>query len=178
MKAPAVASLALVSGLVTSAALAQSPARACVRVEVSSAAPAAPASRSVLVPSSPSFSATRILDLTFTVLFPSTMEGEHLVELRVFTPDGQLYRSLAMPFARSAPPNATRRVDGYARPLPQQALKQVARGSGLFATASTTFPVGGTDIVSSGLYGRWRVEAYLNGAEQGCAPAALFTLNP
>jgi hypothetical protein len=145
---------------------------------VSSAAPAAPASRSVLVPSSPSFSVSRILDLTFTVLFASAMDGEHLVELQVFTPDGHLYRSLAMPVARSVAPNATRPVDGYARPLPQQALKQVIRGRGPFAAASTTFPVGGTDIVSSGLYGRWRVEAYLDGAEQRCAPAAPFTLDP
>jgi hypothetical protein len=55
---------------------------------------------------------------------------------------------------------------------------QVARGRGHFAAASTTLPVGGTDIVSSGLYGRWRVEAYLDGAEQRCAQAAWFTLNP
>jgi hypothetical protein len=178
MKPTVVASIALVSGLVASAAPAQVPARSCVRVEVKSGSPEAPLSRSVLVPDAPSFWATRILDLTFTVLFSPTMEGEHLVELRVFTPDGQLYRSLAMPFARGAQPNATRPVDGYARPLPQQALKQVARGRGLFAAASTTFPVGGTDIVSSGLYGRWSVEAYLDGAEQRCAPAALFTLNP
>ncbi len=178
MRPPVLASTALVSSLVAGAALAQTPTRSCVRVEVSSGSPAAPVPRSVLVPSSPSFSATKILDLTFTVLFPSTMDGQHLVELRVFTPDAQLYRSLAMPVARSAAPNATRRVEGYARPLPQQALKQVARGSGRFASASTTFPVGGTDIVSSGLYGRWRVEAYLDGAQQRCAPAASFSLKP
>jgi hypothetical protein len=54
----------------------------------------------------------------------------------------------------------------------------VARGRTLFAAASTSFPVAGTDIVSSGLYGRWRVEAYLDGAEQQCALPAWFTLNP
>ncbi len=172
-----VASLALMSSLVTSAALAQAPARPCVRVEVSSGTTAPRASVSTLIPSSPRFSATKILDLTFTVLFPARMDGEHLVELRVFTPDAQLYRSLAMPVARGSA-NATRSVEGYARPLPQQPLKQVSRGRGFFAAASTTFPVGGTDIVSSGLYGRWRVEAYLDGAGQRCAPAASFTLNP
>ena len=178
MRPPVVASIVLASGLVAGGAVAQTPTRSCVRVEVSSASPSAPLSRSALVPSVPSFSATRILDLTFTVLFPTTLEGEHVAELRVFTPDAQLYRSLAMPFARGAQPNAARPVEGYARPVPQQPLKQVSRGSGLFAAASTTFPVGGTDIVSSGLYGRWRVEAYLDGAEQRCAPAASFTLNP
>jgi hypothetical protein len=178
MRPPVVTSVFLVSSLAAAAILAQAPTRSCVRVEVSSATTAAPVSRSVLVPASPGFSATRILDLTFTVLFPSKMEGEHLVELRVFTPDSQLYRSMAMPVARDAAANATRQVEGYARPLPQQALKRVARGRSLFATASASFPVGGTDIVSSGLYGRWRVEAYLDGATERCAPAASFTLNP
>jgi hypothetical protein len=173
-----VTSLALMSFLVASAALAQAPARGCVRVEVSSGSPTAPVSRSVLVPSSPQFSATRILDLTFTVLLPASIDGEHLVELRVFTPDAQLYRSLAMPVAGGAPTNAIRHVEGYARPLPQQALTQVTRGRGLFSAASTTLPVGGTDIVSSGLYGRWRVEAHLDGAAQPCAAASWFALNP
>ena len=181
MRPPVVASIVLASGLVAGPAAAQAPARSCVRVEVSSSAPGAPSAplaRSALVPAAPSFSATGILDLTFTVLFPPATEGEHLVELRVFTPDAQLYRSLAVPFARGAQPNAARAIEGYARPVPQQPLKEVSRGSGLFAAASTTFPVAGTDIVSSGLYGRWRVEAYLDGAEQRCAPAAPFTLNP
>jgi hypothetical protein len=173
-----VASLALASGLVTSAAVAQTPARSCVRVEVSSASEAAPQPPTTVVRSSPLFSATRILDLRFTVLFPPRMSGEHLVEVRVFTPDAQLYRSLAVPVARGGAADAARQVEGYARPLPQQQLTQVSRGRSVFAAASTTLPVGGTDIVSSGLYGRWRVEAYLDGAEQRCAPAAWFTLEP
>jgi len=173
-----VAFLGLAPFLVPAAALAQTPVRSCARVEVSSGAPAGVITSSTLVRSSPSFSATRILDLTFTVLLPPATAGEHLVELRVFTPDSQLYRSMAMPVARGATTNATRPVEGYARPLPQQELKQVSRGRGLFAAASTTLPVGGTDIVSSGLYGSWRVEAYLDGAEQRCAPATSFILNP
>jgi hypothetical protein len=181
-----VASVAVSSSLVASAGLAQAPPRSCVRVEVSSGqesarvsgSPAGVVTNSTIVAGSPRFSATKILDLTFTVLFPPSMEGEHLVELRVFTPDAQLYRSMAMPVARGAMTNATRQVDGYARPLPQKPLTQVSRGRSLFAAASTTFPVGGTDIVSSGLYGRWRVEAYLDGAEQRCAPAGFFVLNP
>jgi hypothetical protein len=183
---PLVASLAVMFSLVAGAALAQAPARSCVRVEVSSgpapirgsAPTAVRGSVSTLVPAWPRFSATGILDLTFTVLFPSGFGGEHLVELRVFTPDAQLYRSMAMPVASRGQANATRSVDGYARPLPQRPLMQVSRGRSLFAAASTTFPVAGTDIVSSGLYGSWRVEAYLDGAEQACTQAARFTLNP
>ena len=76
------------------------------------------------------------------------------------------------------PASSVRSVEGYPRPLAQKALTQVSRGRSLFAAASTTLPVGGTDIVSSGLYGRWRVEAYLDGAEQRCAPAGFFVLSP
>ncbi len=185
MRPPVVASLVLASGLVAALAVAQSPSRSsagrsCVRVEVS-ASPGSPSrvpSPAAVVGTAPSFSATRILDLDFTVLFPAGLEGEHVVELRVFTPDARLYRSLATPFARGAQPQAVRTVEGYARPVPQQALRQVSRGRSQYAAASTKFPVGGTDIVSSGLYGRWRVEAYLDGAEQRCAPAASFNLNP
>jgi hypothetical protein len=173
-----VASLALASSLLASAALAQGTARSCARVEVSSVPTAAGGTRSTVVGRAPSFSATRILDLAFTVLFPPRTTGEHLVELRVFTPDAQLYRSLAVPVAAGGDENATRSVEGYARPLPQQPLKPVSRGGSRFVGASTTLPVAGTDIVSSGLYGRWRVEAYLDGAEQRCGPAASFVLNP
>lgn len=189
MRPPVVASIALACGLLAGVAVAQSadavvgqsPARSCVRVEVSTAgqgAPGTPAMRSVVVPTTPSFSATRVLDLTFTVLLPAAPEGEHVVELRVFTPDAQLYRSLAVPFARAAPPNAVRSVEGYARPVPQQAVKQVSRGKRGFASVTATLPVGGTDIVSSGLYGLWRVEAYLDGAQGRCGPAAAFNLRP
>jgi hypothetical protein len=176
-------SIVLASGLVAGTAVAQTPTRSCVRIEVSSpsgSAPSAPGPARPTVPlvATPSFSVTRILDLDFTVLFPPGLQGEHVVELRVFTPDAQLYRSLTTPFARGAQPNAVRQVDGYARPVTQQQLRRVSRSRRLFAAVSTTLPVGGTDIVSSGLYGRWRVEAYLDGAEQRCGAAASFNLNP
>ena len=178
MRPHVVVSIALVSSLVASVVLAQTPTRSCVRVEVSTDARSAPLPRPVLLTNAPVFSATKVLDLNFTVLFPATVEGEHLVELRVFTPDAQLYRSLAMPVAPNVVANAVRNVDGYTRPLAQQPLARVSRGRQRYAAASTAFPVGGTDIVSSGLYGRWRVEAYLDGAKQRCAPAAPFTLKP
>jgi hypothetical protein len=181
-----IASLAVMSCLVASAALAQAPARSCARVEVSSGSATTPRPGPTFIGGAPRFSVTKILDLTFTVLFPSRIDGEHLVELRVFTPDAQLYRSMAMPvvgggrtLGRSPGRSlGTRSVDGYARPLPEQAFQRVARGRGFFAAASMAFPVAGTDIVSSGLYGRWRVEAYVDGAERRCAPAAWFTLRP
>ncbi len=177
MRPTVVASIALASGLAAGAAVAQSPARSCVRVEVSST-PVAPPVRSALVTAVPSFSATQVLDLTFTVLLPANLDGEHVVELRVLTPDARLYRSLAVPFARGALTNAVRRIEGYTRPVPQQPLKEVSRDRSLYSAVAATFPVGGTDIVSSGLYGRWQVEAYLDGARQRCAAAAPFNVAP
>jgi hypothetical protein len=181
-----VATMAVSSCLMTSAALAQGSRGSCTRIEVSSVSTAtrAPGSAAVrggastLLRAWPRFAVTSIVDLTFTVLFPSRTTGEHLVELRVFTPDAQLYRSLAMPVADKRQASLTRSVAGYPRPLPQQPLVRGARGRSVLPAASTAFPVAGTDIVSSGLYGLWRVEAYLDGAEQRCAPAAWFTLYP
>lgn len=172
-----VASLALTSCLVPAAALAQAPTTSCARVEVSTAA-RAPRLSGPAFSRVPSFSATSILDLAFTVLLRPRTSGEHLVELRVFTPDGQLYRSLPMPVTSRGLARTTRQVAGYPRPLPQQRLFRVTRSRSAYAAASTSFPVAGTDVVSSGLYGRWRVEAYLNGAEQRCAAPAWFDLTP
>jgi hypothetical protein len=180
-----VLSLAVSSCLLAAAALAQAPPRSCARVEVSSdqapvrspGSAAGPALTSAIVASPPRFSATKILDLKLTVLFPPAIDGDHLVELLVFTPDAQLYRSVTMPVGK-APAGSTRQVDGYPHALAQKPLTQVSRGRSLFAAASTSLPVGGTDIVSTGLYGQWRVEAYLDGAEQRCAPASFFVLDP
>jgi hypothetical protein len=172
-----VASLALASCLVAGESMAQAPPVTCARVEVASSAQiraSGPAALSRL----PRFSATRILDLGFTVLLRRPVSGDHLAELRVFTPDGQLYRSLVVPVTSRGQAAATRQVAGFPRPLPQQRLLRVTRGKSAYSAASASLPVAGTDVVSSGLYGRWRVEAYLDGAEERCAQPAWFVLGP
>jgi hypothetical protein len=171
------ASIVLAAGVAADAAPVQAPARSCVRVEVTPSARGVP-STSALVPSAPRFSATKVLDLTFSVLFRGRATGSHLVELRIFTPDAHLYRSLAVPVAGQGQALTARSVQGYASPVAERPMTQVTRGRMRYSAASTTFPVAGTDIVSSGLYGRWRVEAYLDGSEQRCAPAAWFTISP
>ena len=45
------------------------------------------------------FSAGRTVDLTLSVLLPTTFTGEHRLALRVFTPNGSLYQELAVPVA-------------------------------------------------------------------------------
>jgi hypothetical protein len=50
------------------------------------------------------------------------------------------------------------------------------------ATARTQYavtallPVAGTSITLSSLYGRWTVQAYLDGQPDPCGPAARFTI--
>jgi hypothetical protein len=69
-------------------------------------------------------------------------------------------------------------VPGYPRPVAEKALARVTRGTATYSAVSIPFPVGGTDIVSSGLYGSWKVQAHVDGADSPCAPAVTFTLRP
>jgi len=158
--------------LTASAGPVPAPKPACAAVEVSSGASAGAAG------ARPRFSVSKTLDLTFTVLFPATTSGEHELELRVFTPDGRLYRSIAVPLVDGTREATSRPVPGYPRPVPEKALAKVNRGTATYSAASIPFPVGGTDIVSSGLYGQWRVQAHVDGADAPCVSGVLFTLNP
>jgi len=148
------------------------PTPACVSVEVSSGPTAA------AITARPRFSVSKTLDLTFTVLLPVSTSGDHVIELRVFTPDGQLYRSIAVPTVDGTRPTTSRAVPGYPRPVAEKALARVTRGTAAYSAVSIPFPVGGTDIVSSGLYGSWKVQAHVDGADSPCVPAVTFTLKP
>ena len=125
---------------------------------------------------STAFSARRILDLRFGTFVRRPADGSHLVELKVYTPRGHLYQTLSVPFASAGTPRGLRTVEGEARPLP----KQVATGTSLPGTrpyeVGATLPVGGTAITSNSLYGKWRVEPYLDGAV--CGPSATFEIRP
>ena len=41
---------------------------------------------------------------------------------------------------------------------------------------SAALPVAGTSITLSSLYGRWTVQAYLDGQPEPCGPATRFTI--
>jgi hypothetical protein len=41
-----------------------------------------------------------------------------------------------------------------------------------------TLPVAGTSIVAASLFGRWRVDAHLDGAVDSCGTPAFFRLAP
>jgi hypothetical protein len=128
------------------------------------------------------FSATKTTDLTFRLFVDPALSGDHVLELKVFTPHTFLYRSIAVPIALGAAASAAaaqeRSVDGYPRPQRvRRATRDKLAGADV-QKVEVAFPVGGTDIVGNSLYGKWKVEPFLDGATDACGPAASFRITP
>ena len=146
----------------------EGPPAACQHLEVSSAEETGGQAAEL-------FSATRTIDLTFTVKFHKGFTGDHVLELRVLTPDGHLYRSLVTPITAdgSREPRAVP-LAGHRRPVTERPLR--LWGPAGQRTVDVSFPVAGTDILSAGLYGMWRVEARLDRGRTACNLVTTFTL--
>lgn len=136
------------------------------------------------------FSATEILDLEFRVDLPGPVSGAHRLDIKVYTPDGQLYETLTVPFrdneegagrtAASAPRNTRRRsrkLSDYPQPIPEVEVESRGTGRNRRAEVSATLPVAGTSIVWSSLYGRWTAEAFLDGSMSSCAAPTRFFIS-
>jgi hypothetical protein len=124
------------------------------------------------------FSATKILDLQLAALLRTRLQGDHTLEMKVYTPKGHLYQVLTVPFSGAAAGAArTRLVEGYPQPLPEQAMTAVRHEGVRRYSISARLPVAGTAIMTSSLYGRWRVDAHLDSALEACA-SKTFTLQP
>jgi hypothetical protein len=145
------------------------------------------------------FSSREVLDLQLRARLRRDLQGDHTLQLKVFTPGGFLYQVITVPFvgalpppdpremaaraksgaaARPAGPPPPRTVEGYPRPLPVQRLVAVA-GDQTARTqyqVTATLPVAGTSITMSSLYGRWSVEPHLDGQPGPCGPAVKFTI--
>ena len=128
----------------------------------------------------PAFSATRILDLQLDTVLSATVEGSHLLQLKLYTPKGHLYQVLSVPFTAASGddslPAAKRWVDGYPEPLDEQRTKPVPYQGSFRRGVRTTLPVAGTSIMTNSLYGEWRVEPYLD--DQRCGAARTFVIGP
>ncbi len=124
----------------------------------------------------PRFSATRVLDLELLTRFADDFTGDHLLRLKLLTPKGHHYQTLTVPVATAAEQNARRRVAGFPRPLAVRLADPVA-GEGSAPVVAVPLPVAGTAIVTSSLYGRWTVEAFVDDEPAACA-AAVFYLHP
>jgi hypothetical protein len=120
------------------------------------------------------FSATRILDLDLVVHFTDTSPDGHVLHLKLLTPKGHHYQTLDTPIAfglSAARPNSVRRIEGYPHPLPVRLATPENRAGEPVHSVSVPFPVAGTVILTSSLYGLWTVEARLDGASVACATA-------
>lgn len=108
------------------------------------------------------FSATKVSDVTLRLVADSGLTGDHLLEWRLFTPSNGVYQSITVPLGDQS---GSRTVPGY--PKPVEIVVPVS-GPGRARQSSKTverrFPIGGTMIVSGGIYGTWRLEANLDGA--------------
>ena len=106
------------------------------------------------------FSAANIMDLELEVRFPRKLTGQHELELKVYTPKGNLYQSMSIPFSADEEEPATGRM--------RRRTKKVR----------ATLPVAGTSIVTHSLYGKWKVEAFLDGADKRCTSPRSFVIEP
>jgi hypothetical protein len=126
------------------------PGGACIAVRVAS--PKAPAARQAV-------SASKVVDLRIETHFARSLRGARRLELRVFTPQGYLYQTLAVPFDAS-PPAADRQS-------PRPPLRSVG----------VRLPVAGTAITTNSLYGRWRVVPFLDDEAEPCGGERAFVID-
>lgn len=128
------------------------------------------------------FSATKTTDLTFRLFVDPALSGDHVLELKVYTPRRFLYRSIAVPVALGGAASGAaaqeRTVAGYPHPQRVRRATHEKLAGADAQKIEVAFPVGGTDIVANSLYGKWRVEPFLDGAADACGSAATFRITP
>jgi len=97
-----------------------------------------------------SFRATRIVDLELEARLHGRSKRERRLQLHVYTPGGFLYQVLELPLD----PASRKRV------------------------YNARLPVAGTSIMTSGLYGRWKVVPYADDAREPCGRGRSFVIRP
>jgi hypothetical protein len=108
------------------------------------------------------FSARKILDVELAAVLRKRMTGQHVLNLRVYTPKGHLYQELSVPFDAGHPSGV---AEAAARGKKQPRL-------------AARLPVGGTSISTASLYGRWKVVPHLDGSLKPCGAATAFSIVP
>lgn len=125
------------------------------------------------------FSASRVIDIDLWILFaPGTVprSPDNLLEVRLFTPGGFLYQSVAIPFSSDPVPNRAVKVDGYPHPIPVRALREITANGARSFGVPVRLPVAGTSIVTNSLYGRWTAQAFVNGDPVKCSEPLSFVI--
>jgi hypothetical protein len=124
----------------------------------------------------PEFSASAIIDIRFTAVLRRP-DDHGLVRLKLFTPRGHLYQTLSVPFvANGAAAPQARNIDGSSRSTLEQRAEPAATAADYRVEAR--LPVAGTLIANEGLFGRWTVEPWLEGASTPCLAARAFVIKP
>jgi len=163
--------LLLTVAIGASLAFAAPPEFACTQLSVSSAAE--PRTNAVK-----GFSATKTLDLTLSLTFNDNPSTDHVAELKIFTPDGALYRSITLPIPAASKEAVERVLPDYPRPIKERHLINISTQAAKAFKLDFTLPVAGTDIVANGLYGSWSAQPFLDGKPKPCTKTLTFKLKP
>jgi hypothetical protein len=108
------------------------------------------------------FSAAEAQDLELEVLLPEALSSLP-VQIKVFTPKGSLYQVL----------------DAGEDPRSAQSKRERHRRTGRDSRSLVArFPVAGTQITTYALFGEWRAEVYVDGAETPCTRPLQFVIDP
>jgi hypothetical protein len=130
-------------------------------------------------PTGRTVSASEILDVVFRVhLLRNDLEGTHLLELELYTPNGNLYQVLTEPITTDAAKRGESVIiEGHPKPKSLQVMSEDDADLKRLV-AKVSFPVAGTLIVSNSLYGRWEVRTVLDGTPVTCPERVRFNIEP
>jgi hypothetical protein len=124
------------------------------------------------------FSASATSDVLVHIVFPEEFTQEHVVALLFLTPAGHLYRQIDVPVAPTLEGRAaaTRRLAGYPYPVRVRVPEPAQVRSAAVASVQVPFPVGGTAIETSSLYGAWMVKVLVDGRPTRCVQPLVFEI--
>jgi hypothetical protein len=132
-------------------------------------------------PATPVFSATQVVDVDLDVLFSPAaalrLTGHHVVEVRIYSPKGNLYQSISVPFSfdRTNRPRE-RRLDDYPEPVALRTPVARTYNRSRHYGVAVTLPVAGTPILNNSLYGLWTATAFIDGARSACGAPMKFRI--
>ena len=115
------------------------------------------------------YSAVATSDIIVHVVFPQTFKEDHVITLRFSTPNRHLYREIDVPIAPAGTRlPGTRRLANYPYPVEVKVPEEQRINGETVASVQVRFPVGGTSIATSSLYGAWTVNGLIDGKETRC----------
>ena len=125
------------------------------------------------------FFASEMLDLYFDVGLSQLLDGVHVVELELYTPNGYLYQVLAQPVTWEREQEGLRvHVPGYPDPVEVQVLNRRTQAGQVRWIVRFRLPVAGTSIITSSLYGMWEARPQLDGNPISCGRTFRFGIEP